>query len=273
MIPLHDRNPTRRRAWVTIALILGCIAVYFGVQPLGRAFVGHTTGAGASASCADLQFELDHAAIPDELTSGRAHSVGARRAVLRHAGCPATTLPAKNVWLSVLVSMFLHGGLLHLGGNMLFLWIFGNNIEDRLGRLRYLLFYLAAGVAATFTQVALDPVSPVPMIGASGAIAGVMGAYLVLYPRVQIKTLVLLVFIPIIFDLRAFWWLGIWFASQFFVSPSSGVAWAAHVGGFAFGIVVGVVARVSARLRRAPGRRDRARPDRGRVRPAGQRRW
>ena len=249
MIPLHDNNPTRRRSWVTLALILGCCAVYFGVQPLGRAFVGRTTDPGTSASCADLKFDLDHAAIPHELTSGHPTSTADRRAELRHAGCPRTArapLPAKNIWLSVLVSMFLHGGLLHLGGNMLFLWIFGNNIEDRFGRVRYLLFYLAAGVVATITQVALDPSSPVPMIGASGAIAGVMGAYLVLYPKVRIKTLVLIVIVPIIFDLRAFWWLGIWFLTQFFVSPSSGVAWAAHVGGFAFGLLVGLAHRASA---------------------------
>ena len=245
MIPLRDRNPTRHRAWITIGLILGCVAVYFGVQPLGRAFVGRTTDPGASVGCADLKFELDHAAIPDELTSGRAHSVAIRRAELKQAGCPVTTLPTKNVWLSVLVSMFLHGGLLHLGGNMLFLWIFGNNIEDRLGRLRYLLFYLAAGVVATITQVALDPVSPVPMIGASGAIAGVMGAYLVLYPRVRIKTAVLLVFIPIIFDLRAFWWLGIWLVSQFFINPNEGIAWMAHVGGFVFGVLAALVMRAT----------------------------
>ena len=250
MIPLHDNNPTRRRSWVTLLLILACCGVYFGLQPLGRAFVGRTTDPGTSASCADLKFNLDHAAIPVELTHARATPAATRRAELRQAGCGRTAagaLPAKDVWLSVLASMFLHGGLLHLGGNMLFLWIFGNNIEDRLGRLRYLLFYLAAGIAATLTQVALDPSSPVPMIGASGAIAGVMGAYLVLYPRVRIKTLVLIVIIPIIFNLRAFWWLGIWFVSQFFVSPNSGVAWAAHVGGFAFGTGVGLIYRIASR--------------------------
>ena len=273
MIPLHDHNPTRRRAWVTVGLILGCVAVYFGVQPVGRAFVGRTTDPSTSASCADLKFNLDHAAIPGELTSGHAYAPATRRAELRQVHCPAGALPAKNIWLSVLVSIFLHGGLLHLGGNMLFLWIFGNNVEDRLGRIRYLLFYLAAGVAATITQVALDPSSPVPLIGASGAIAGVMGAYLVLYPKVRIKTLVLLVFVPIIFDLRAFWWLGIWFISQFFVSPSSGVAWAAHVGGFAFGLVVGLVVRLTSRRSLPPAPPSRRRRGRGRARRAGQPVW
>jgi len=248
VIPLHDNNPTRRRAWVTLLLIVGCCAVYFGVQPVGRVMTGRTSNPASSASCADLKFNLDHAAIPDELTTGHAHSAATRRSQLAANGCPTRDpLPPKNIWVSVLVSMFLHGGLLHLGGNMLFLWIFGNNIEDRFGRARYLLFYLAAGIVATATQVALDPSSPVPMIGASGAIAGVMGAYLVLYPRVRIKTLVLLIIIPIIFDLSAFWWLAFWFTTQFFLSPSSGVAWAAHVGGFTFGVVAGLAHRLTSR--------------------------
>jgi membrane associated rhomboid family serine protease len=159
--------------------------------------------------------------------------------------------PHKNVWLAVVVSMFLHGGLLHLGGNMLFLWIFGNNIEDRLGRVRYLLFYLAAGVVATASQVALDPSSVLPMIGASGAIAGVMGAYLLLYPNARILSL-LFVF-PV--EIRAKWLLGFWFVSQFFLSPSSGVAWGAHVGGFVFGALLALGWRAGARARARPARR------------------
>lgn len=253
MIPLHDNNPTRRRAWVTLGIIIACCAVYFLVQPVGRQLVGRTVDTGTSAGCTDLAFNLDHAAIPYELTHGGAFSVDDRRSLLRSVGCRRTAqgrLPAKSVWESVVVSMFLHGGLLHLGGNMLFLWIFGNNIEDRLGRVRYLAFYLAAGVAATLAQVALDPASTAPLIGASGAIAGVMGAYLVLYPRIKIKSLLIIVIIPLIFDLRAFWWLGIWLVSQFFVSPSSGVAWAAHVGGFAFGMLTGLVLRAGSGGRR-----------------------
>jgi len=259
MIPLHDDNPARQRAWMTLAIIIACCAVYFLVQPVGRQMVGRTTDAGTSSSCADLKFNLDHAAIPYEVTHARSFTTGSRAQYLTQVGCRRTAqtpLPTKNVWESVVVSIFLHGGLLHLGGNMLFLWIFGNNIEDRLGRARYLVFYLGAGVVATAVQVVLSPSSTAPVIGASGAIAGVMGAYLVLFPRVRIKSLIILVVIPLIFSLRAFWWLGIWFVSQFFVSPSSGVAWGAHVGGFVFGLLVGAVLRSGPASRAAERRRS-----------------
>jgi len=254
MIPLHDDNPTRRTAWVTIGIMVTCGAVYFGVQPVGRQFVGRTTS--GSASCANLRFNLDHAAIPDELSHGSAFTVAERRGLLTVAQCyetARTSLPEhKNIWLAVVVSMFLHGGLVHLGGNMLFLWVFGNNIEDRLGRVRYLLFYLVAGLVATASYVAVDPSSPVPMIGASGAIAGVMGAYLVWFPRVRIRTLVIIVVIPLLFDLSAFWLLAFWLVSQFFISPSSGVAWVAHVGGFAFGAIVALLLAAGPRPSRRP---------------------
>jgi membrane associated rhomboid family serine protease len=147
--------------------------------------------------------------------------------------------PHKHVFLAVLSSMFLHGGLLHLGGNMLFLWVFGNNVEDRLGRVRYALFYVVAGVVATFTHVFLQPTSTIPVIGASGAIAGVMGAYLVWFPNARVLSLLFF----IIARIRAKWWLLIWFVSQFFVNPNEGVAWAAHVGGFVFGALVALVLR------------------------------
>jgi membrane associated rhomboid family serine protease len=134
--------------------------------------------------------------------------------------------------------MFLHGSLLHIGGNMLFLWIFGNNVEDRFGHVPYLIFYLVAGVVATFVYVLSNPLSTAPLLGASGAIAGVMGAYLVLFPRVPIRTLILIP--PIILWPRLPAWvlLLVWFVSQFFLSPGSGVAWTAHVGGFVFGTLV-----------------------------------
>jgi membrane associated rhomboid family serine protease len=138
--------------------------------------------------------------------------------------------------------MFLHGSWLHIGGNMLFLWVFGNNIEDRMGPLPYLVFYLAAGVVATLAHVAVQPSSTVPLIGASGAVAGVMGAYLVLFPNVQIRSL--LIFILVLFrDIPAKWLLGFWFVLQFFTNPAEGVAWVAHVGGFLFGIAAGLVWR------------------------------
>jgi membrane associated rhomboid family serine protease len=144
-------------------------------------------------------------------------------------------------WLTFLTSMFLHAGWLHLAGNLLYLWIFGNNIEDRLGHVGFAVFYLVAGLAAAAAQIAPDPASTVPMVGASGAISGVLGAYLVLYPRSRV-----VVFIPISFmllhEIRAFWLLLIWFAAQLISAvgapAGAGVAWWAHIGGFLAGAVV-----------------------------------
>jgi membrane associated rhomboid family serine protease len=161
-------------------------------------------------------------------------------------------VPAFFSWGSVLTSMFLHGGLLHLGGNMLYLWIFGDNVEDRIGHVRYLLFYLGCGAAASLGQVAIDPYSTVPMIGASGAIAGVMGAYFVLYPHSRVLTAVFLVFFLDLVEIPAIFFLGIWFLMQLFSGVGSigapaatgGVAFWAHVIGFAAGIGGGAYWRV-----------------------------
>ena len=254
MLPLKDYNPTRRPAVVTFAIIVACCAIYFFVQPGGRSLTFRTTGGGAT--CTDFEFNLHHAAIPYEIVHRRPLDEQQAESLVAAVGCPINgndAAPHKNVWLSIVWSMFLHGGLLHLGGNMLFLWIFGNNIEDRFGRVRYLVFYLVAGFVATATQVALDTHSGVPMIGASGAIAGVMGAYLILYPRVRIWSLLFI--FPV--DIQARWLLGFWFLSQFFVSPSSGVAWAAHIGGFVFGMIVGLFWRLARPMPTAPAQRGR----------------
>ena len=146
--------------------------------------------------------------------------------------------------------MFLHGDLLHLGGNLLFLWVFGNNIEDRLGPLRYVAFYLAAGVVATVAHIAVQVDSTVPIIGASGAIAGVMGAYLMWFPWARVRTLFFIGFIPLWPRIPAFVPLVVWLVSQFFIGPDEGIAWVAHVGGFAFGIAVAATARRYAPVRR-----------------------
>ncbi len=135
----------------------------------------------------------------------------------------------------MLVSLFLHASWLHLGGNMLFLWVFGNNVEDALGPVPYLLFYVVAGITAT-AQLAVDPTTTAPLIGASGAIAGVMGAYLLWYPKARILTWLSFLLIVVIY-VPAWLVLGFWFASQFFTGDS-GVAWVAHVGGFGVGAVV-----------------------------------
>ena len=151
---------------------------------------------------------------------------------------------------TLVTSQFLHGGWLHLGGNMLYLWIFGNNVEDRFGRIRFLVFYLAAGILAALSQVAIDPTSPVPTIGASGAIAATLGAYLVLFPRARVTTLVFLGFFYQLIDVPAIVVLGFWFVLQLVegltslgsVQSGGGVAFFAHIGGFVFGAVLARVA-------------------------------
>jgi membrane associated rhomboid family serine protease len=155
----------------------------------------------------------------------------------------------KSVILSVFTSMFLHGSLLHIAGNMLFLWVFGNNIEDRMGRVVFPIFYLAAGVVAVFAQVLPSPSSDVPLIGASGAIAGTLGAYLVLYPHARVVTLVPIFFFLQVMQLPAMVVLGFWFVLQALNSFTSfggaadqgGVAYLAHVGGFVFGALVALI--------------------------------
>jgi len=138
--------------------------------------------------------------------------------------------------MTLFTSMFLHGGFLHIIGNMLYLWIFGNNIEDRLGHLRFIFFYFIAGIFAAAFQLLYDPSSEVPMIGASGAISGVLGAYLVIYPHARIKTLLIIfVFIKIV-EIPAIVLLTIWFFMQFLYAGVDGIAWYAHVGGFIFGL-------------------------------------
>jgi membrane associated rhomboid family serine protease len=146
--------------------------------------------------------------------------------------------------------MFLHGSIIHLAGNMLFMWVFGNNIEDRLGKARFVVFYLAGGLVAAAAHFALNPSSTVPIVGASGAIAAVMGAYLVWFPDAPVRTLVLFFFILIV-RIRAKWLLLVWFIMQFFTDPNSGVAWGAHVGGFVFGALVALLIRTSRPAQRA----------------------
>jgi membrane associated rhomboid family serine protease len=261
VLPLRDLNPTRRRAWVTLLLIALNVGVYFLVQP-GQAEMGAT-----------VAFNFEHAAIPCEVTTGEALTREEIIATVRGVSgdlCDADPsdreeFPDKSVYLAVLLSMFFHGSVLHLGGNMLFLWIFGNNIEDRLGRVRYLAFYLGAGLAAAAAHILVQPESTIPVVGASGAIAGVMGAYLVWFPNAPIVSLLFY----FVVDIKAKWWLAVWFVEQFFVNPNSGVAWVAHVGGFVFGAAVGMLFRA----RRRPRPRDQPRPDQGWGPPGAERRW
>lgn len=242
MLPLKDHNPTRTVPVVTVLLILACVGVWFGVQNRGDIDTQNA-------------FVIERAAIPCEVVTGEPVTITELRTqdcTRRDTGEPV--YPAKSVWAALFTSMFLHGSFLHLAGNMLYLWVFGNNIEDTKGKPLYLVFYLASGLVATLAHIALQPESTIPLVGASGAIAGVMGAYLVLFPRVQIRTILMFFFI-LFRDVEARWLLGFWFVSQFFVNPNSGVAWAAHVGGFVFGVVVGLVWKA----RRGPAPQPRIR--------------
>ncbi|HET9253965.1 MAG TPA: rhomboid family intramembrane serine protease [Pseudonocardiaceae bacterium] len=253
VIPVRDVNPVLRTPWVTYVLIAANIVVFL-LTPAA----GITTADPARQACQGQAF-LDHyAAIPEELTHNQPkREVADSHAVADSRGqCPATRpdyhkIPA----VSALTSLFLHGSWWHLLGNMLFLWIFGNNIEDRFGRLRYLLFYLACGVVATYGFALANPDSPEALIGASGAIAGVLGAYLVLYPRARVWSLVpVLFFIPL--RLPAWLVLGLWFLLQWaytsgYVISEGSVAYLAHVLGFLLGVLVALVIRGSAGGRRA----------------------
>ena len=165
--------------------------------------------------------------------------------------------------MTIFSSMFMHGGILHLAGNMLFLWVFGNNIEDSMGRLKYLLFYLLAGIVAVYSQSLLDTTATVPTIGASGAVAGVLGAYALIHPRARVLTLIFLIFFITLIEIPAAVLLGIWFLLQFLpavgqtaitdLAGDPGVAYFAHVGGFIFGLADGEAVR-----RPEPGTAPRA---------------
>ncbi len=246
MFPLNDLNPTYHLAWATLAVIALNIFVYVGIQERGQERVGVVTPNGVEvAIAAGDRFSLEFAAIPCEMVQRRALDFEEVRDLLRDRSdtCDAIDrpqlFPDKSVWLAAFTSMFLHGGLFHLVFNMWFLWLFGNNIEDHLGPLKYVGFYLASGIAATITHVALQPDSTIPVVGASGAIAGIMGAYLIWFPRAPIRTIAFL----FVFDVKAVHWLLLWFALQFFTGADSQVAWAAHVGGFAFGAAAGALVR------------------------------
>lgn len=243
VLPVHDENPTRRRAVVTLALIVANTVVFL-LSPLA----GHVVGSDpAHEQCRQVAFLDEWAAKPDELLHNRQERAGATgdvAAVGGRVGCVVQSPPPyrKTPFFSVLTAMFLHGGWLHLLGNMLFLWVFGNNVEDRLGRLKYLGFYLLCGYAATYGFSLFDPGSTQPLIGASGAIAGVLGAYLVLFPRARVLSLLtFLFFLPV--RLPAWVVLGGWFLLQYLYFQGAGVgeggvAYGAHVIGFVAGAVL-----------------------------------
>ncbi len=252
VLPVRDVNPARRTPWVTYALILVNLVV-FVLSPIATSFL---TPDSASAQCEQLAFLYEYAAIPDEVVGNDATGVVPTG---EPAGGGCEGAPAdydKQPWLSVLFAMFLHGGWLHLLGNLLFLYVFGDNVEDRLGRVRYLLFYLVCGYAATYGFAFADPDSTVPLVGASGAIAGVLGAYLVLFPKARVWSLLtFFFFLPL--RLPAWLVLGSWFLLQFLyfrgaglTDAGGGVAYLAHVIGFVVGAALVWPLRGSGRDRR-----------------------
>ena len=245
VIPLRDNLPTQRRPVATIVLIAINVAVFLLVQSPLRGTDVVRIQAGTVRIDSELRFDLEYAAIPCEITQGRPLTIdeigktfvqGDTSACDHHPQSPPL-FPDKNVYLAVITSMFLHGGWLHLGFNMLFLWVFGNNVEDRLGWALYLLFYVLAGIFATAGQIALNPSSTVPVIGASGAIAGVMGAYLVWFPRAKVFTLFFAILVWFR-EIEARVVLLVWLALQFLFNRGGDVAWMAHVAGFGFGMMV-----------------------------------
>jgi len=214
MIPLRDDNPTQTRPVVTYGIIGLCIVVFLWQMALGPR--GGEAVVYALGFIPAVVFGID--SLPESL-----------------AWIPAP--------LTVLTSMFLHGGLLHIAGNLLYLWIFGDNIEDRMGHGRFIAFYLICGLAAALAQALPDPSSRVPMIGASGAISGVLGAYAVLYPRARVLVVVPIFVLLYTLRLPAIWVLGLWFLGQLLsstmlASAGAGVAFRAHVGGFVAGVAL-----------------------------------
>jgi membrane associated rhomboid family serine protease len=215
MLPIKDDIPTQRTPVITIALIvINCLVYLYELMQGSRGYMYFTHVWGL---------------IPVELTTG------------------VELTPRDNVSsvVNLFTSMFMHGGIVHLGGNMLYLWIFGNNIEDRLGRVKFVLFYLASGIVAALSFIATDPHSDIPLVGASGAIAGVLGAYLLSYPRARVVTVLFIFYFIRVARIPALFVLGFWFVLQILnglpalgSSGSGGVAWFAHIGGFVFGLIV-----------------------------------
>ena len=245
MIPIRDNIPTSRFAVVTVTLIAVNVAVFlFQITRPNTTLPGYVTGqprpvVGGDAVTAEWGF------VPCELVNRCARP---DQAVLPDPNGQVdfvVRVPERPAWLTLFTAMFLHGGWLHIGGNMLFLWIFGNNVEDRMGRLRFIVFYLLCGVIAGLAQLATNPSSNVPNIGASGAIAGVLGAYIVLYPRARVLSAIFLIIFFTLVEVPAWALLGFWFLLQLVdgsaVLNSQGgadVAYFAHVGGFLAGVLL-----------------------------------
>lgn len=239
VIPVYDENPTRRPAYVT-GVLLAVNVIIFLISPATMPVIGK---ASQQELCRQQNFFLEWGAVPKELTTG--NEVDFRYAVAPDGMCSKVPDSREDEGprpsVSAITSIFVHGGWLHLIGNMLFLGVFGNNVEDRLGRVRYLLFFLLIGFVSTYAYSYVAPDSTVPLVGASGAIAGVLGAYLVMFPKARVTGLVsFLLFLPL--KLPAWLVLGLWFLLQAIYARGAGltggtVAYLVHVVGFSIGAV------------------------------------
>ena len=239
MIPLRDDQPTSTFPLVTVLLIAANVLVFLAQQ----------ASPGLTASFSMVPYVITH---HQDLSNTIAHITAGGTQL--YAAPVSGTIPLgpndiyygpspHPLWLTIFTAMFLHANWLHIGFNMLFLWVFGNNVEDVLGKVRYLLFYLACGVAAALAQIAVGPSSLIPTLGASGAIAGVLGAYWSLYPNARVLTVVP-IFIYFLAEIRAYWVLGFWILTQLFqgvtglgMEHGGGVAYFAHIGGFFAGLL------------------------------------
>ncbi|OPY66613.1 MAG: Rhomboid protease GluP [Syntrophorhabdaceae bacterium PtaU1.Bin034] len=207
MIPLKDNVPTRTFPIITITLFVVNTLVFLWSLTLSEG--------------SEQSLVYRYALIPKEL-------------LVSFTSKPEL-LPYN--FLTIFTSMFLHGGFLHIIGNMMYLWVFGNNVEDSIGHFRFLVFYLVSGLVAALVQFSFDPTSHIPMIGASGAVSGVLGAYLLLFPKARVKTLIFIFIFITTVEIPAMVLLTVWFFLQIIFSHGQGVAWFAHIGGFVFGLL------------------------------------
>jgi membrane associated rhomboid family serine protease len=240
VIPLKDDIPTRRFPILTVLIIVACTFVYFVVERGGIGLNGY--GNEQVVKYGAIPYEISHPGKECGLEAG-----GQQLACQGEPGVVGKPPAQPPWWVTAFTSMFMHGGILHLAGNMLFLWIFGNNVEDSMGRPRFVAFYLLGGLAALAGQILIRPDATVPTVGASGAIAAVLGAYALLYPRARVVTVIFIILFFTIVELPALLVLGLWFLLQVFygaselgqpVGGSGGVAYFAHIGGFVFGLLL-----------------------------------
>jgi membrane associated rhomboid family serine protease len=248
VFPLKDNIPTDRFPVVTVLLILANVLSYFIFQKAG-VFSGPN----------DANV-IEYGAIPFEITHPGDQCLPTTAGTWTCDANLGQRFDLASTWLTVFTSMFMHGSILHLGGNMLFLWIFGNNVEDSMGPIKFVLFYLLGGLAALAGQVIIDPNATVPTVGASGAVSAVLGGYILMFPHARVITLIFIIFFFTIIELPALIVLGLWFLQQVvfgyfdLVSPTAdgggGVAYFAHIGGFVFGLAL--IRLFATRRRREP---------------------